>query len=373
MLRDTPRRMDSLEASVVLNMLPGMGPVRLRALLARFGSPEAVLSAGEGSLREVPGVGDEVAGAIRDWRRHVDLDDEMALAGRLGVRILTRDDAEYPAHLREIHAPPIILYCLGRLEDRDRHALGIVGTRAPTHYGMDCAKRLAYQIAYAGMTVFSGLARGVDTLAHTAALAAKGRTVAVVGCGLAGIYPPENDELARRIADGQGAVLSEFPLRRKPDRQTFPMRNRIIAGASLGLLVVECGRNSGALITASQAVEQGRSVYAVPGPINRPSSEGCNRLIQQGARLVTSAAEILDEVHTLFPRQARDLAPSRPAVSLSDEESAVYQALGDEETPIDEVVRKSGLPIPSVSSTLLRLEMRRLVKQRPGGLFVRLL
>lgn len=352
-------------------MLPGMGPVRLRALIERFGDPVAILAARREHLLGVRGVGPEVAEAIIRWREHADIEGELALAGQMGVRILTMWSPEYPARLREIHTPPIVLYMRGALDPRDNHGVGIVGTRKPTHYGAEAAKRLSYQIAYAGLTVFSGLARGIDTLAHKAALAAKGRTVAVIGSGLAELYPTENRELADRIADGSGAILSEFPLRTKPDKQTFPMRNRIVAGASAGLLVVECGRNSGALITANQALDQGRSIYAVPGPIDRPTSYGCNRLIQQGARLIMSAEDILDEMNVLLPTPPDTTRP-KPDVRMTMNEETVFEAIGNDETHIDQIAGKSGLPMHSVSSTLLRLEMKRLVKQMPGGYYVRL-
>ncbi len=364
--------METLEACVALNMLPGMGPVRLRALMERFGTPEAVLGAGRSDLVRVRGVGNEVADAIVRWRELADVESEMKLAEQMGVRIVTMFSDEYPERLKEIHAPPIVLYVWGKLEPRDNFGVGVVGTRKPTHYGSEAAKRLSYQIAYAGLTVFSGLARGVDTLAHKAALAAKGRTVAVLGSGLAELYPAENRELAERIADGSGAVVSEFPLRTKPDRQTFPMRNRIVAGSSAGLLVVECGRNSGALITANQALEQGRSIYAVPGPIDRPSSFGCNRLIQQGARLVMSAEDILDEMQVLLPVPPQVTHP-KPEGRLTMNEEAVYEAIGSEEAHIDQIAVKCGLPMSVVSSTLLRLEMKRMVRQMPGGYFVRLI
>ncbi len=363
---------DSCEASVVLNMLPGMGPVRLRALLKQFSTPQQILSAGASDLRQVAGVGQEVAGAIADWESHVDLQGELALAEEMDVTILSWDSAEYPTRLRELHDPPIVLYCLGKLDARDQHAVSVVGTRKPSHYGQECTKKLSYQIAYAGLTVVSGLARGVDTLAHTAALAAKGRTLAVIGSGLAELYPAENATLARRIADGSGAILSEFPLKTKPDKQTFPMRNRIIAGLAEALLVVECGQNSGALITASQALDQGRSIFAVPGPIDRPTSAGCNRLIQQGAKLAASANDVLDELQTLLP-ELPQLTSAKPTERMTQNEQAVHDAIGSDETHIDEIARKCGLPMQTVSSTLLRLEMRRLVKQVPGSFFVKLI
>lgn len=366
--------MTRTEAYQALNMIPAIGPVRVRALLQRFGSPEAVLQARGADLREVPGLGRETVQNLLDWEKFADLDSEQKLAGDMGVSVIDCEAPEYPALLKEIHDPPLVLYVWGDLAGRDRHAVGVVGGRKPSHYGAQCAKKLSFQLAHAGLTVVSGLARGIDTAAHQAAVAAHGRTVAVIGAGLAELYPPENRPLAERITDGHGAVVSEFPLRTKPDRQTFPMRNRIISGWGASLLVVEAGANSGALITANQAGEQGRSIYAVPGPIDRPTCLGSNRLIQQGAKLVMDAADLLEDLEMLLPpSQSGDLEPSRPPVELSPEEDKVYAAMGEDETPIDHITEKSGLPSSTVSSTLLRLEMKRLVKSLPGKYFVKLL
>src|SRR6266571_4880238 len=219
----------------------------------------------------------------------------------VGATVITQGSPSYPKPLREIHAPPIVLYVWGEIQERDHHALGIIGARRTTHYGSECAKKLAYQLAYAGLTVISGLARGIDTAAHQGALAAKGRTIAVIGSGLSKLYPPENAALADKIRAGNGAIVSEFSMAIEPDRQTFPMRNRIISGWSHGILVVEAGLNSGALITSAQALEQGRAVYAVPGHINAPSAIGSNRLIQQGAKLVMDANDILEDLEVLLP------------------------------------------------------------------------
>jgi len=287
--------------------------------------------------------------------------------------VITQDSPEYPRQLREIHAPPIVLYVWGEILERDHHAIGIIGARRTTHYGTESAKKLAYQIAYAGLTVISGLARGIDTAAHQGALAAKGRTVAVIGAGLSHLYPPENAALVEKIRDGHGAVISEFSMNIEPDRQTFPMRNRIISGWSHGILVVEAGLNSGALITAAQALEQGRSVYAVPGQINVPNAQGSNRLIQQGAKLVMEANDILDDLQVLLPEtKPSPAAAARPLPRLTDEERNVYEAIHANETSIDDIAARAALPSSKVSSALLRLELKRLVKQLPGKYFVKL-
>jgi DNA processing protein len=365
--------MNATEACIALNMLPTIGPVRLRKLLDVFGQPQRVLAAKRNELRNVQGVGADVAEQIANWESVVDLAAELRRIREFGATVVTADLPSYPRLLREIHAPPIVLYVWGELQERDHHAIGIIGARRTTHYGLESAKKLAYQLAYAGLTIISGLARGIDTAAHQGALAAKGRTIAVIGSGLARLYPPENAALAEKIQAGNGAVVSEFSMEIEPDRQTFPMRNRIIAGWSHGILVVEAGLNSGALITSSQALEQGRSVYAVPGHINAPSAMGSNRLIQQGAKLVMDASDILDDLQILVP-EARPSAgaATRPLPPLSQDERRIYDAIGATETSIDQITEKTELPSAVVSATLLQLELKRLVKQLPGKYFVKL-
>src|SRR3989475_9586591 len=355
--------MNSIEACIALNMLPTVGPVRLRKLLQVFKEPQQILAAKRNDLRKVEGIGGEVADQISNWQSTVDLAAELGRIREFGATVITQESPSYPKPLREIHAPPIVLYVWGELEERDHHAIGIIGARRTTHYGIESAKKLAYQLAYAGLTIISGLARGIDTAAHQGALAAKGRTVAVIGAGLAKLYPPENAALAEKIRSGNGAIVSEFSIAVEPDRQTFPMRNRIISGWSHGILVVEAGLNSGALITSAQALEQGRSVYAVPGHINAPSAMGSNRLIQQGAKLVMDASDILDDLQILLP-ETRPLpeAALRPLPALSDEEHRVYDAIDATETSIDNISVKSKLPSSAVSSNFLQLELKRLAK-----------
>ena len=365
--------MNATEACIALNMLPTMGPVRLRALLEVFGTPERVLNAKRDELRRVEGIGNEVADQITNWQNIVDLSSELQRVREFGANVITAESPEYPRMLREIHAPPIVLYVWGELQERDHHAIGVIGARRTTHYGTESAKKLSYQLAYSGLTVVSGLARGIDTAAHQGALAAKGRTIAVIGSGLLKLYPPENAALAEKIRNGNGAVVSEFSMEIEPDRQTFPMRNRIISGWSHGILVVEAGLNSGALITATQALEQGRTVYAVPGHINAPSAQGSNRLIQHGAKLVMDASDIFDDLEILLPdAKPTAEAASRPLPELSADERGVYEAIDATETSIDDIAARSHLPSSTVSSTLLRLELKRLVKQLPGKYFVKL-
>ena len=370
--------MTSREAYIALNMIDGVGPIRVRALLERFGTPEAILSAPRQELMQVEGVGEEVARNVTQWRENIDFDAELARIERSGVRVVTRDDAAYPKNLREIYDPPLVLYVKGALRENERMAIAIVGSRRTTLYGQEMARKLAYQLARLGVTVVSGLARGIDTAAHKGALQAKGRTVAVIGCGIDVVYPPENKKLAEEIVEKGGAVVTEFPFGVKPDRQNFPMRNRIISGWSLGVVVVEANLKSGALITAAQAAEQGRQVFAVPGRADSILSRGANKLIKDGAKLTEDVEDILTEFEYLLPRKAENVEAAEPrtggtesALKLSETEKKVMALIGQEEIAIDEIIRGSGLTSAAVSATLLGLEMKRIVRQLPGKLYVR--
>src|ERR1051325_8983781 len=367
--------MTPTEAYLALNMLPNIGPVRVRALLEAFGEPQAILCATASQLRKVHGVGEEVADSITRWQELAALDAELKRVEQAGAYVLTQRDAEYPAALKEIASPPLVLYVKGTLDQRDRRCIGVVGSRRTTHYGRECAQRLSIQLAHCGMTVVSGGARGIDTAAHEGALKIQGRTVCVFGCGLDVIYPPENKELFERISQN-GALLSEFPFGTQPDKQTFPMRNRIVSGMSLGLLVVEAGLTSGALITVNMAVEQGRQVFAVPGRIDSPMSKGTHKLIKEGAKLIEDAEDILVEFEYLFAKKARSDTPFalgiNPALNLNEVEAKVYGAIDNDEISMDEIIQASGLTSAMVSATLLALEMKKLVKQLPGTRFARM-
>ncbi len=364
--------MSPVESLVALNLLPKIGPIRVRRLLEAFGEPAAVLAAPKDRLMRVDGIGEETANILRRWQDHADPAKELEEARTRGISIVTHDDADYPAPLREVYDPPLLLYVWGKLEPRDRHAIGVVGSRRATTYGRNATKKLSYQLAASGFTVISGLARGIDTTAHEAALAARGRTVAVIGSGLAKLYPPENLGLAEKIADGNGAVVSEFPLHTAPDKQTFPMRNRIVAGWSQAVLVVESPAWSGSLITANLATEYGKPVFAVPGPIDKDTSAGCHKLIREGATLVADASHILDDLGELpFARAAAAPEEASDVPELPDEEAAVFAAIGADETPVDRVIESTGLPPSSVTSTLMKLELRRLVRALPGFRYVR--
>lgn len=374
--------MTSKEAFLALNLLPRIGPIRVRRLLERFDRPQAILSAKRNELVSVPGIGEEMADQLTDWENRIDLAEEQRRISDHGISLLTLDDEDYPPALRTIYDPPFLLYIKGRIIPADRAAIGVVGSRRTTHYGREQAKKLSFQLAKAGFSIVSGLARGIDTAAHEAALAANGRTLAVLGSGIGNVYPPENQALADRIAE-HGAVISEFPVLYVPDKQSFPLRNRIVAGISRGLLVVEAPVRSGSLITANQALEQGRTVFAVPGPIDRPTSEGCHRLIQQGAKLVCSAQDIIDELDLEIGFLALDdtprakgnspgtIAEPRREPILSEGERLILTELADGDSTIDTLVTATGMPAGKVSATLLQLELKSLVKQLPGKYFTK--
>src|SRR6185369_15777244 len=242
----------------------------------------------------------ETADAIAGWEKSVDLSAELKRIDDYHCHVLTHEDPLYPPSLKEIYDPPIVLYVKGQMTDRDRNAVALVGSRQTTHYGTETARKLGYQLAYAGVTVVSGGARGIDTAAHQGALSARGRTIAVLGTGINIIFPTENAELFERIA-ANGAVITQFPFNRPADKQSFPIRNRIVAGMTLGTVVVEANATSGALITANMAVEAGRQIFAVPGRIDSPRSKGCHDLIKKGAKLCEGAEDVLSEFEYLFP------------------------------------------------------------------------
>ena len=367
--------MDSREALVALNLIEHVGPVRVRQLLDHFGDAPSVLRASRQQLLQVRGIGEDTADAIAGWEKTVNLNSELKRIQEFGCQILTPADEAYPELLRQIYDPPIVLYVKGRLSAKDKNAVAMVGSRRTTHYGIETARKLAYQLAYVGVTVVSGGARGIDTAAHQGALSARGRTLCVLGTGINIVFPPENVELFERIAAG-GAVITQYPFNRNADKQSFAIRNRIVAGMTLGTVVVEANLSSGALITANFAVEYGRQLFAVPGRIDSPQSKGCHELIKKGAKLCEGAEDVLSEFEYLFPASNRPPSAAEtgtlPALELSENEKTIIDALSsNEEMPMDEVIRRSGLPVSTVSVVLLGLEMKRLIKQLPGKLFVR--
>ena len=368
--------MDSREALVALNLIEHVGPVRVRQLLEHFGDAPAILRASKAQLLHVRGIGEETAEAVANWEKTADLGAELKRIQEYGCHVLTQADEAYPELLRQIYDPPIVLYVKGELTAKDKNAVAMVGSRQTTHYGLEVARKLAYQLAYVGVTVVSGGARGIDTAAHQGALSAKGRTVVVLGTGINRVFPTENAGLFERVAD-HGAVITQFPFNRPADKQSFPIRNRIVAGMTLGTVVVEANLSSGALITANFANDYGRQIFAVPGRIDSPRSKGCHELIKKGAKLCEGAEDILSEFEYLFPASNRPPSVGEtgvlPALELPETEQKVFDTLqSDDESSIDEVIRRSGLPSSAASVALLSLEMKRLVKQLPGKMFVRL-
>lgn len=353
---------------MALNLLPDIGPVRVRNLLSRFGSAQAVLAATQADLSQVDKVGFKAANNIIRWRELIDLDGELRRIDQFGANIVTTDDSEYPALLRQIYDPPLVLYVRGTLRPEDAYAIAMVGTRQSTLYGRQTAERLARQLAASGVTVVSGGARGIDSASHEGALQSGGRTIAVLGTGLDIVYPAENVKLYQRIAE-QGALITQFPFGRKGDKQSFPIRNRIVAGMTQGTAVVEANRASGALITANFAAEYGRTVYAVPGRVDSPRSAGCHDLIKDGAQLCESAEDVLTEFAHLQAIEPEE--PEIPMPTLSHPEQQVFHVLTHEEMQQDEIIRRSELPAAQVSVILLQLEMKKLVQQHPGRLFSR--
>ena len=365
-----PYSMTEHEAYIALNMIPGVGPVRIRRWAEHVGSVEGILDAPETELLKVGGAGPEAVRKLVEGRRKVDPDAELQRAERLGVTVLTPALPEYPAPLRRIYDPPPVLYVRGELAALKRDAVAIVGTRRPSLYGQETARRFAFDLAHMGLTVVSGLALGVDAEAHRGALQANGMTVAVIGAALDKLAPVENRGLARSIVEGGGAVISEFPLGRGADRTTFPMRNRVVSGLSRGVLVIEAGPRSGTLITADQALEQGRSVMAVPGRIDSVASRGCHRLLKAGAALVESLDDVLEEISQLTGLKKVASADSgSEAVAravLTDDEQRILDAVGGGEVAIDALIRQTGIAAGAVGALLVGLELKRCIRMLPG-------
>jgi|LSQX01.1.fsa_nt_gb DNA processing protein len=379
------------EAYIVLNMIDGVGPATLAQLLKTFGEPQDILKAGLSDLLRVQGVGEVTAAAIRNWEASVDLESELQRMKNIGCRVIIREDEEYPPLLRQIHNPPFLLYVKGNLLPQDKSSVAIVGSRLTTHYGKETAHRLGQQLAYAGITVISGGAGGIDTAAHKGALSARGRTLAVLGHGLCHLYPVGNARLFEKIAE-TGALISQFPMDRTGDRQTFPIRNRVVAGMTLGTVVVEANLVSGALITAGMAAELNRQVFAVPGRIDSPRSGGCHKLIKEGAKLCEGVQDILSEFECFTHLAGMPMPESPPPVkeetkeigteellfnlpatavesftiSLNEDEAALLKCMSSQEQHVDELIRASNLPSGTVQVALFGLELKKQIQQLPG-------
>lgn len=369
----TPR-----EAFITLNLIPGLGSVRIRSLLAYFGSAELVLAAPQNMLVRVPRIGPALAAAIADWRNCTNVQAELDYTAQYGCRIVTLLDEDYPAALRQMDDPPVILYVKGELRDSDfRRAVSVVGTRRATPYGMTTARTMARELADAGHTIISGLARGIDTAAHWGALDAGGRTVAVLGFGLAEFYPPENAELADCICNGHGALVSEFPMYLRPSQNTFPQRNRIVAAWGEATLVAEAPSRSGAMHTAGMAAATyGRMVFAVPGSIQSPASAGCHELIRDGAILCTSAQQLISDMHWDAPQQLELFAEDAEPLPQADErfphgsdEAKTLAAIRQGHDTLDALCSALGMGAHELTPLLMRLQIQGSVRPAEGGRF----
>ena len=374
--------MTEREALIALNQVPGLGAVTVKRMAGRFGSVAAVFEASEKDLLSVPGIGVDRARQFHAELKRVRADDELERAEKKGVKLVTWVDEGYSSLLKQIADPSLVLYVAGDVAALDAPAVAVVGTRRPTVYGRETARHFGFQLAGAGYVVVSGLATGIDTEAHKGAVQAKGRTVAVLGGALDCLFPKENAGLAREIVANGGAVVSEYPFGRQPDRQTFPMRNRIVSGLSKGVLVIEAPYNSGTLITVNQALDQNRVVMAVPGRIDSPASQGCHKLLREGARLVTLAEDVIEELQDLVAGMRREPVarggghpangPDAPlACVLTPEERSVLAQVEAEGTPVDVLVRGSGLDAGTVNAILVGLQIKRQLRLLPGGLVAR--
>ncbi|MCK4728399.1 MAG: DNA-processing protein DprA [Desulfobacterales bacterium] len=351
-----------------LKTVPGVGNRLFLHLIQHFGEPEKVFSASTGELLQVEGVNDRLASVIQGHKMPKEVQEDLALAQKNGVGIITFSDTDYPTLLRHIHDPPPVLYVCGKLHS-DSLNIAIVGSRNATSYGRTVTERLSGGLARRGFTVVSGMARGIDAAAHIGALSAGGKTIAVLGCGLDTVYPAENKSLFYRIAES-GAVISEFPFLTPPEAHNFPVRNRIISGLALGTVIAEATHKSGSLITARLAAEQGREVFAVPGSITSFKSMGTHGLIKQGAKLVEHVDDIVEELNISRPIPSM-ITREEPAISLTSEEKKIIDELSPYPVHIDKLVRHLSLSAAQVSSLLLQLELKGLVTQSPGKLFAR--
>lgn len=374
--------MTDWEALLILNAIPGLGNARITKLVEHFGSVGKVLSVQKTDLMTAQIIPQDVAKNIVDFDKDAFLSQETALIKKHGVDVLTIYDEGYPKQLKEIPDAPVVFYVKGQIPEDKGLVIAVVGSRKASIYGITVTSEFSGRLAELGVTVVSGMARGIDTAAHQGALKAHGLTVAVLGCGLSHIYPKENEKLMEEITQN-GAVISEFPMDTPPFANNFPRRNRIIAGLSLGVLVVEAREKSGALITADFALEQGREVYAIPGKIDNPSTKGVHNLIKQGAKLATCVEDILEDLEPRITASLRNrtqgldsMAPTGASKDigqgtrsdLTEGEQLIYNHLNDRPVHIDELMAR----YPSAAVVLLQLEMKRLVQQLPGKMFKRI-
>ena len=371
--------MNEYKAYIALNMLSGVGPVRVKALLEHFTTVDNIFTQSIAALCKVQGIGRKVAECIVHWQQHIDLEEELKKIDQAGVTVLTPKDELYPDIFHELHAPPLCLYVRGNPQvlNELNSSIAVVGSRRMTMYGKTVTERIVTTAVLTQWTVVSGMAQGIDTIAHTVCVDHQGITIAILGSGLARIYPQDNCALAAKIAE-KGAVISEFPMTYPPDRRSFPMRNRLIAALSRGVLLVEAGLNSGSLITANLALEQGKTVFAVPGRIDSVQSQGCHKLLKEGARLVESFDDVLEEFRflPLFENnhsygktpylEKKEQVKVDPKLKLTDLEQKIFEFIDRGECSIDQIVHEVQHPLGQTFATLIQMETKRLIQPLPG-------
>ena len=373
---------ENLKYWLAINKIPNLGPVTIKKLWEHFGSIQAVWNADEKNIWKIEGLSKPAVNAFINNRNKIDLNAEIKAIEKTEIGVLTIEDGDYPAGLRNIYDPPPVLFIKGRILRSDEKALAIVGTRKASRYGLEMARKLASDLSSLGITIISGLAAGIDTAAHRGALEANGRTIAVFGCGINVIFPAANRGLAEEI-ERTGALVSEFPVGAGTDKVNFPRRNRIISGLSLGVIMVEGHYDSGAMITAKAALDQGREVFAVPGNVQIEQSKGPHWLIKQGAKLVESIEDVLEELKMVMPvkmpnpsislgtsAELRITNEGRNYPELNEEEKKIIKALSLEPKHLDIISAETKLSIPQVSSTLMMLEIKKVIRQLPGKNFV---
>jgi len=356
---------------IALSFVYGIGDIKRNNLIARYDSAREIFQAPRKELLRIDGITEKNVSEIKgfkDWER---VEQELAKIEKSGLNFITLNDPEYPESLKHIYNPPPFLYMSGSIEKKDDVSIAIVGTRVPDRYGRQVAENLAGELALRGVTIVSGLARGIDSIAQAEALKRGGRTIGVLGCGIDVVYPPENDKLYKAVA-ANGAVVSEFFLGTGPHPHNFPQRNRIISGLSLGVVVVQASEKSGSLITASFALDQNKDIFAVPGNIGRQLSKGTNRLIKRGAKLVETVDDILGEIEqmTLFGENFAPVKSKEEIMSgLTDKEKTIYAVFAEDPIHVDKIITETGLNSSSVLSVLLSLELDGRIKQLPGKMF----
>ena len=368
--------LETNHAYIALNLISGIGPLRVKQLLSHFETPQNILFASLKDLQTINGLGPKIASKIVNWQSEIDLEKELKLIEQSGVVAITQDSALYPRQLKEIYDPPLVLYFRGNINclNKLQNSLAVVGTRNITRYGQSVCERIIGAATLNKWTTVSGMAVGIDTSAHRITLNNKGCTIGVLGSGLARFYPQQNIDLARETCEN-GAIISEFPMTFPPDRRSFPMRNRIISGLAQATIVIEAGKKSGSLITAGLALEQGKQVFAVPGPIDSPTSQGCHQLIKEGAKLVESFEDILEDFEflPLFKCKAKldqsekkDFSSFVDTLQLTEVQQKILKFVIEGECSANEIAIHSELPLGKAFATLIEMETRKLLKPLPG-------